>query len=181
MLGVVFTEFTDMVEQAFGAETLDEMIGGVESRLESGGAYTTVGTYHHNEMVLLVSQLAKQTGRDIDELVELFGQHLFGRFVVRYPVFFEGIDHALDFLETVEGHIHFEVRKLYPAAELPTFVCDRKAPQLLVMEYHSTRPFATLCRGLIKGCAQHFGAQLEIDESPLADEASGMCFTIRII
>ena len=179
MLGVVFTEFTDMVEAAFGPETLDTMINEVEPRLESGGAYTTVGTYHHNEMVLLVSQLAKQTGRDIDELVELFGQHLFGRFVVRYPGFFEGVDNALDFLETVEGHIHFEVLKLYPSAELPTFVYDRQAPDLLVMEYHSTRPFATLCRGLIKGCGQHFGESFEIDEAPLADGASGMRFTLQ--
>jgi hypothetical protein len=179
MLGVVFTEFTDMVEQAFGPETLDEMITGVESRLESGGAYTAVGTYHHNEMVLLVSQLAKQTGRDIDELVELFGQHLFGRFVERYPVFFEGVDNGLDFLETVEGHIHSEVLKLYPAAQLPTFICERKAPDRLVMDYHSTRPFATLCRGLIKGCGQHFAERFEIDEAPLADGASGMRFSIR--
>jgi hypothetical protein len=179
MLGVVFTEFTDMVEQAFGPETLDDMITGVVSRLESGGAYTAVGTYHHDEMVLLVSQLAKQTGRDIDELVELFGQHLFGRFVVRYPGFFEGVDNALDFLETVEGHIHFEVRKLYPTAELPTFVCERKALDHLVMEYHSTRPFAMLCRGLIKGCGDHYGERFEIEEAPLADGASGMCFAIR--
>ena len=179
MLGVVFTEFTDMVETAFGSETLDTMITAVEPRLDSGGAYTAVGTYHHNEMVLLVSQLAKQTGRDIDELVELFGQHLFGRFVLRYPGFFEGIDNALDFLETVEGHIHFEVLKLYPSAELPTFVCDRKARDQLIMEYHSTRPFATLCRGLIEGCGQHFGESLQIDETPLAGGASGMCFTIR--
>ncbi len=179
MLGVVFTEFTDMVEQAFGPETLDEMITSVESRLESGGAYTAVGTYHHNEMVLLVSQLAKQTGRDIDTLVELFGQHLFGRFVERYPMFFEGIDSALDFLETVEGHIHLEVRKLYPAAELPTFVCERKAQDHLVMDYHSTRPFATLCRGLIKGCADHYGERFEIDEAPLPGGASGMRFNIQ--
>ena len=179
MLGVVFTEFTDMVEEAFGAEMLDSMITEVESRLESGGAYTAVGTYHHNEIVLLVTQLAKLTGRDVDDLVELFGEHLFGRFVERYPIFFEQITDSLDFLEAVENSIHFEVRKLYPNAELPSFICDRKAPELLIMEYHSTRPFATLCRGLIKGCGKHHGQQLQIDESPLADGGPGMCFTIR--
>lgn len=181
MLGVVFAEFTDMVEQAFGPEMLDAIITVVEPRLKTGGAYTAVGTYDHTEMVLLVSQLAKQTGRDIDELVELFGQHLFGRFVDRYPGFFEDVDNGLDFLEIVEGHIHLEVRKLYPEAELPTFVCDRKRPDLLVMEYHSTRPFATLCRGLIKGCASHFGEQYEIEEQPLSDAATGMHFTIQRI
>ena len=181
MLGVIFVEFTDMVEVTFGPEMLDEMISGIEARLESGAAYTSVGTYHHNEMVLLVTHLAKITGRDVDELVELFGEYLFERYVVRYPVFFKGIENALDFLETVDGHIHFEVRKLYPTAELPTFVYDRKGPELLAMEYHSTRPFANLCRGLIRGCGKHFGQQLEISETPLPSGDDGMSFMIRRI
>ncbi|HEY5720571.1 MAG TPA: heme NO-binding domain-containing protein [Gammaproteobacteria bacterium] len=179
MLGVVFTEFTEMVESQLGVETLDRMLSGVEQRLESGGAYTAVGTYSHSEMVVLVTELARITGLSTDALVEQFGHHLFGRFNQRYPMFFNRIDNALDFLETVEGRIHFQVRKLYPAAQLPTFVCTRSGADTLVMEYRSSRPFAALALGLIRGCGDHFGQPLEVTSESLPKDDNGMRFTVR--
>ena len=56
MKGIVFREFIDMVESQFSVDTADAIIGA--SALSTHGAYTTVGTYPHQEMVDLVSNLA---------------------------------------------------------------------------------------------------------------------------
>jgi hypothetical protein len=178
MLGVIFTEFVEMVELKLGQDIADAMIDGVDDKLATSGAYTAVGTYDHREIVLLVGQLSKLTDTPVPDLVQLFGSHLFERFSVLYPQFFSGAGDALDFLASVEERIHFQVRKLYPDAQLPTFVCERIAPDLLVMEYRSERPFADLAHGLIEGCGHHFGRKLKIESEPLPDN-EGVQFTVH--
>jgi hypothetical protein len=132
------------------------------SELPSGGAYTTVGTYDHGEILRLVTALSRETKMPVPDLVQTFGHHLFGQFVRGFPRFFEGIASAFDFLHRVEGFIHIEVRKLYPDAELPQFTCERPSPGCLVMAYRSTRPFADLAHGLIRGCIDHFGEAIDV-------------------
>ena len=80
MKGIVFCEFVEMMEQEFSPEVADEVISGVQ--LESGGAYTAVGTYDHHEMLTLVTNLSEKTGMSVPDLVDAFGRYLFGRFVV---------------------------------------------------------------------------------------------------
>src|SRR5262245_35992633 len=52
MKGVVFTEFLEMVGAKFGEDMVDDVILACE--LPSGGAYTSVGTYDHQELFALV-------------------------------------------------------------------------------------------------------------------------------
>ncbi|MCB1772431.1 MAG: heme NO-binding domain-containing protein [Gammaproteobacteria bacterium] len=160
MKGIVFSEFNDMVEETFSPEILDRIIE--KAALPSGGAYTSVGTYDHVELVSLVTHLSEETGIDAGELVRAFGKHLAGRFATQYPAFFNGVDGTLDFLETIEAHVHVEVRKLYPDAELPIFDTRRHDRDHLQMTYRSNRPFADLAEGLILGCAEHFNENLKI-------------------
>ncbi|MGH7856391.1 MAG: heme NO-binding domain-containing protein, partial [Candidatus Binatia bacterium] len=87
MKGIVFTEFLEMVEERFSPEIADRIIQA--SNLPSGGAYTAVGTYDYNELLRLVTNLGRETGVLVPDLVRSFGQHLFGRFYVSYPQFFE--------------------------------------------------------------------------------------------
>jgi heme-NO-binding protein len=164
MKGIVFTEFLEMVEEKFSTEVVDRIVDGAE--LASGGVYTSVGTYDHVEMIRLVSCLSKESGIPIPELMKAFGEHLFGRFSILYPKYFEGMNSSFNFLENVEDYIHVEVRKLYPEAELPSFSCDASEPGRLRLTYRSTRPFAPLAEGLIRGCLAHFGenADLQIED-----------------
>jgi hypothetical protein len=164
MKGIVFTEFLEMVERKFSPELADRIIERAE--LASGGVYTTVGTYDHAEMIKLVSCLSKETGIGTADLMRFFGEYMFGRFFVLYPKYFDGINSSFSFLEKIEDYIHVEVRKLYPEAELPTFACDEPQPGSLRLTYRSTRPFAPLAEGLIRGCLAHFGeaADIEIED-----------------
>lgn len=160
MKGVVFTEFLEMVEERFSPEIADRIIE--NSELASGGAYTTLGTYDHDEMIQLVSRLSEETELSAAELLRSFGIHLFGRFQVMFPQYFEGISSSFQFLQVVDRYIHVEVRKLYPDAELPSFDCDTSYPGCLRMTYRSSRPFAALAEGLIRGCVDHYGEAVDI-------------------
>jgi hypothetical protein len=167
MKGIVFTEFLEMVEDKFSPELADQILEAAE--LRSGGVYTAVGTYDHHEMIELVSCLSKKTGIDSAELLRSFGAYMFKRFHVLFPDYFNGIEYSFDFLSKIENYIHVEVRKLYPEAELPSFVCDTSQPGRLRLTYRSTRPFAALAEGLIRGCVAHYGEAADIEMEDLSD------------
>jgi heme-NO-binding protein len=177
MKGVVFTEFLEMVEQSFSIDTAEQIIE--QSDLPSGGAYTAVGTYDHDELVQLVTHLSDLSGRAPAELIRTFGHHLFGRFVVAYPYLFENVESTFDFLARVDDTIHVEVRKLYPDAELPRFEVHQPTAGRLEMIYHSQRPFADLAEGLIAGCAEHFGQTIAVSRESLpADQGTAVRFLL---
>ena len=155
MKGMVFTEFMDMVEMKFSANMVDDIIEDVE--LPSGGAYTTVGTYPHGEMVALVMALSTRSGVAVPDLLRTFGEYLFTSFVNGFPTFFKDHGDAFSFLVGIEDVIHSEVRKLYPDAELPRFDVEHHDDRRLVIVYSSVRHLEDLAEGLILGCIKHFG------------------------
>ncbi len=167
MKGVVFTEFLAMVEDQFSFEIADRIIEA--SDLATDGAYTSVGTYDHTELLRLITALSGETGVAIPDLARVFGTYLFNRFHALYGQFFEGAQSTFNFLENVESYIHVEVRKLYPDAELPSFKCEVQGDTHMVMTYRSKRPFADLAEGLIAGCAEHFGESIDIRHEDLSD------------
>lgn len=178
MKGIVFSEFIEMVEGCFSPEVADEII--VSSNLPSGGMYTAVGTYDHGEMLELVAQLSDKTGQPVAELVKTFGTYLFGRFHSLYPAFFEGVTGTFDFLSRIEEHVHAEVRKLYPDAELPTFETRYTDEGSLEMIYRSRRPFADLALGLMEGCIAHYGEDIRIERADLSSGgATHVRFTLK--
>lgn len=176
MKGVVFTEFLDMVEQRFSADMVDDIID--DAQLPNGGAYTAVGTYPHGEMVAMVVALSQRSGVAVPDLIRTFGQHLFGRFALAYPRFFEGVHDAFGFLSGIEDIIHAEVLKLYPDAELPRFIVEHHDAQRLVLLYQSPRHFEDLAEGLMHGCVAHFGEPIRIErEVPASGTAQRFTLT----
>ena len=159
MKGIVFTEFFELVESSFGLQVADDII---EQSDLTTGVYTAVGTYDYSELVQLVVQLSQETGVPVSDLIKAFGRYLFGRFTELYPQFFEGEQSAFDFLATIENHIHVEVRKLYPEAELATFDYSYPETDKMFLDYKSNRPFADLAQGLIGACVDYFGEPIEI-------------------
>ncbi len=167
MKGIVFTEFLGLVESQWGMDMVDEIIDACD--LPSGGAYTAVGTYDHKEIVDLSLELSRRTEIPLPGLLRVFGVHLFGALARGYPALVDRSTDVLSFLEQVENHIHVEVIKLYPDAELPRFVTQRLSEHRLEMLYQSGRHFEDLCLGLIEGAAAHFGSTLQIHRETRAD------------
>ena len=160
MKGVVFTEFIDLVEQKFSMDLVDEIID--DADLPSHGAYTSVGTYSHQEMISMVSLLSKKTSIPETDLLITFGSYLIGRFTQSYPELFD-CDGLFSFLKSIHDHVHVEVKKLYPDAELPTIeVSIADDQQSMEICYRSARPFADLAYGLISGAVDHFSEPVEL-------------------
>ena len=160
MKGVVFTEFLEMVEAQWGVPFLQQVID--DADLPSRGVYASTGVYPHSEMSALLTALSARTGERPSSLLIAFGEHLFGRFCEAYPGFFKGRNSAFDFLASVEREIHFEVKKLYPDAELPRIEAIEHSAQRLVLRYSSIRHMGDLCEGLIRGCLRHFDEKATI-------------------
>ncbi len=160
MKGVVFTELLEMVEARFGMDVVDAILD--EADLPSGGSYTAVGTYDHREVFQIVLALSRQLGVPVPDLLQAYGEYLFGRFAELYPQFFVGVRDAFEFLATIETHIHVEVRKLYPDAELPHFQPEAGQGPGLNIIYSSARPLGDFARGLILGCIAHYGEPIDV-------------------
>lgn len=110
MKGIVFREFIAMVEDQFSLATADHIISA--SNLSSDGAYTSVDTYPHQEMVDLVTHLSEATRISVTDLLHHFGKHLFERFCVIHPEYVKTHESAFELLRQLDGQIHVEVRKL---------------------------------------------------------------------
>jgi len=163
MKGLVFTEFMSMVEDKFGVDMVDDLID--ETDPESGGAYTAVGTYHHEELVNMVVALSEKVDAPIPALINAFGHHLGGVFTAKFPDFFAEVDNTLDFLKKIDNHIHVEVKKLYPDAELPEFEFDDSNADEFKLVYRSERGFADLAQGLIEATSKHYDESFHISRS----------------
>lgn len=165
MKGMVFTSFLEMVEERFSLEVVDKMIE--SSELSTGGSYTTVGTYDHQELIQLIVRLSEHTSIPVPKLVRVFGENLFSQLVEKYPELIKGVPTVFSLLEHLDGYIHMEVKKLYPEAELPSFQCEILNEHTLILTYYSARPFADLAEGLIFGSIQYYGEKIQVSREDL--------------
>lgn len=153
MKGIVFTEFIEMCEKSHGMIFTNELI--LDSDLASNGAYTSVGTYDHREIFKLVGNLSKRTNLSEPELFNHFARYFFKSVLDQHAALIGDVSDPFDLLEIVDSHIHKEVIKLYPDAELPKFNCHR-SDNTLEMIYISPRKMADFAQGLIESTLEHF-------------------------
>ncbi len=164
MKGIVFVELLGMAEDMLGETVVDQVIEGCD--LPSGGAYTAVGDYPCAELLELVRGFSEHTSVPEPELQRLFGRWMMDSFSRNYPRFFAQRTGSFDMLQAIEDEIHVEVRKIYPNAELPRFDLNLVDAKTLEMTYHSTRPLAHFCHGLVEACVERFGetANVSLDD-----------------
>lgn len=178
MKGMIFTEFIDFVEDQFGLETVDAMV----EASGSDGAYTSVGTYEHQEMVQMLVVLSERTQIEIPELLKVFGRHLFKYLAGSYPAVIGDTRDGFTLLSQIDDHIHVEVRKLYPDSELPKFTYEIESDDQMTLVYKSERALADLAEGLLLGCFEHFGQNVDISREDLSDgQGRHVRFDIRKI
>ena len=131
MKGIVFTEFLDLIENKFGLEMVDKIIS--QSKLESKGSYTSIGTYSFSEMLQLLHNLELQTGISKDNLLLIYGEYFFNVIKTNYTDLLSSFKDPIEMLASIENHIHVEVKKIYNDAELPTFIVEKKTENSLIM------------------------------------------------
>jgi len=177
MKGIVFTEFLDLVEHKFGLEVLDEIIS--KSNLESGGSYTAVGTYSFSEMLQLLQHLSSKVNISIDDLLLVYGEHFFSVLESNYNHLLDLYSEPIELLASIESHIHVEVQKIYPDAELPIFDVIEKSNNKIVMVYKSSRAMHHFGLGLMKKTFEHFNSSASIELEKLNDKGTEVKFLIQ--
>lgn len=176
MKGIVFTEFLDLVEDKFGLETVDEIIQ--KADLPSNGVYTAIGTYAFSEILALVTNLSKKTDLSIDTLLHVYGLHFFSVIQRDYHGILDTYSGPMDLLSSVESHIHVEVRKIYPDAELPRFEVVEQSDKRLELIYYSSRCMYAFGLGLMEKAFEHYGKKSTITTEKLNEEGSEVRFVI---
>ena len=149
-----------MIEDTYGACMVDDILDDCD--LETGGSYTSVGTYNYTEFVMIACELSNQIKVPVDEVIKQYGRHFFFRFNKIMPQFFEKPTCAFDFLESIHDTIHVEVKKLYPDSPLPNLETHIRNEQNMDLVYVSQRPLADFTEGLILGCADFYDETISL-------------------
>ncbi|WP_025741587.1 heme NO-binding domain-containing protein [Aquimarina pacifica] len=178
MKGIVFTEFLELVEDKFGLEVVDKIIQ--QSNLSSQGAYTAIGTYDFSEMLSLLTHLSEHTKISIDDLLLTYGEHFFAILANSYPSLINTYTDPIELLSSIENHIHVEVQKIYPKAELPTFEITEKSNSKLVMIYKSSRAMYSFGLGLMRKTFEHFNTKAHINFEKLTPTGTEVKFSIVV-
>lgn len=173
MKGMMFTEWVEWVERTWSPGVVDEVIDAQE--LPSKGAYTANGTYEHTEMLTLFGGLGQKVNQPVPTLVKAFGEALFPILVGAHPQALADAPTAFALLGQLDAHIHPEVRRLYPEAEVPSFEATRRG-SVFRLTYRSSRPFADLAEGLLAGCIAWFDEPLTFTR---AEHGDATVFTLR--
>jgi hypothetical protein len=175
--GIVFTEFLDLVEDKFGLVMVDHIIS--SSNLESDGIYTSIGTYRFSEMLQLLQHLSERTEISIDTLLLVYGEHFFSVIEKSYPSLLDTFNDPIDMLSSIENHIHIEVRKIYPDAELPTFNAVEKTANSLTLDYKSSRAMHHFGLGLMNKTFEHFNSTATITMQKIKEDGTEVRFFIK--
>lgn len=176
MKGIVFTEFLDLVEERFGLEMVDAIIS--QSKLESKGVYTSIGTYSFSELLQLLQNLKIQTGISIDNLLLIYGEHFFSVIETNYKDLLSSYNDPIEMLSSIENHIHVEVRKIYNDAELPTFIIKEKTKKTLILIYKSSRSMHHFGLGLMNKTFEHFNSKATIILEKIKKDGTEVKFII---
>lgn len=177
MKGIIFTEFLELVEEKFGFEMVDTIIE--ESELASEGVYTSVGTYDFAEMLQLITSLSANTKISVDDLLMVYAEHLFTALLKLHPDLVSHYKDPMDLIASIENHIHVQVKKIYPEAQLPTFEMIEKSDKKMEMIYKSDRALYILAKGLMQETFKLFETPVEINYEKLNDLGTEVKFMIR--
>lgn len=164
MKGRVFTELFAHVAKRYGGDMVDDIIDA--AGLPHDGVYTSIGSYPFTEMVSLIQALAALTGEGVPAILEPFGTHCFESWVSDAPQYFSNARSLFDILEGIDEFHEMEVRKLYPDAELPSFVPEARSARSLTLGYYRCKPLAALALGVIRGAAAHGGQPVALRCEP---------------
>lgn len=159
MMGIVFTELLDHATDELGLRAVESALARVEG--EVSGAYTKVGNYSHQELLTLVTALAKEADTTVGALLSSFTHRLFLVFLALPEA--KGVSHdTFGLLSALGPVIHSAVRKMYPEGSPPDFEC-RNEGDVLYLSYRSRRCLAAFARMMVEAAVAHFGEAIDIE------------------
>ena len=176
MKGIVFNLLQEVVTAAHGADVWDDLL----DRSDSGGVYTSLGSYPDEELETLVETACGMLGLSRDAVLRWFGAEAMPLLAKAYPAFFANHTSARTFVAGINNVIHAEVRKLYTGAECPHFNIREPVEGLMTMDYRSTRRMCALAQGFVEGAAKYYCEDIEFRHVDCTASGAERCmFEIR--
>lgn len=172
MKGIIFTNFVNYLQTTYSKEVAHKTLQSA-GRVADGGGYIEVASYPYEEMFEIAGNLAAVTHVTLATTFEDFGEYLFGNLARQFSHFFAPDETLFSFLQKLEDHIHVEVRRKYPDANLPSFDFEKIDDNNLRMIYTSERAMSDFGIGLIKGAAKWFKKDVFVGKKDLTLNNSG--------
>ena len=171
MKGIIFQLLEDVVVDAYGEATWDELLdaAGLD------GAYTSLGSYDDAELTALVAAAAEKLSLPDGEVLRWFGQRAIPGMARRGPEFFTAHQTTVAFLLSLNDVIHPEVRKLYSGAFCPHFVFTSPPDGSLTIGYRSPRQLCDLAHGFIFGAGDYYGESLVVQHRACMHDGADSC------
>ena len=130
-------------------------------------------------MLQLVTNLSGNTGISTDDLLLVYAEHFFSVIERSYPGLLATYKDPIEMLASIEDHIHVEVQKIYPKAELPTFVVEEKTANSITMVYKSSRAMHHFGLGLMNKTFEHFNSSATIVLEKIKEDGTEVRFIVN--
>ena len=173
MKGVIFCYLKELISEKFGEKVWYKIVD--LCPLKKKPVYIKPESYPDSDFLQIVEKASEENKESPTQFIQNLGKKLFPKMARDYPIFVSNFDHPKPFLLTVENIIHVEVKKLYPDAELPKFTYTDSGLDSLIIDYSSPKKLCSLMEGLIIGCSEFYGYDVEINHSPCIHDGSDYC------
>jgi replicative DNA helicase len=187
MKGIIFTQFLDLVEERFGLEMVDQII--CQSRLESKGEYTSIGTYNFYEFLQLLHHLSKNKSISIINLLEVYAVQIFSALDTIHPEVLTSYKNPIEMIASMNHHIEMifntknatplEVLEVKSFLPLPHFTVKEKTENLLIINYKSNMGMQHFWLGLMHEMFKHFNETATIVLEKIKKDGTEVKFTIN--
>lgn len=128
--------------------------------------YLADAEYPDEAFTGLVERVAASTASSRGELLRAFGRHTaLTTFPRLFPDYYAGREGVRSFLLGVEDQIHELVRATIDFARPPRLRVVPLGAAGVVISYTSERGLCDLLEGLVLGTAEHYGEQLELEQT----------------
>lgn len=180
MKGMVFNLLESFITDRFGEDVYEDIAE--SAQLITQEPFVGPGIYPDEDFMELVNRACERLKVTPQAASRLFGHYSFSKLAHLHTFFLQSHTSALEFIRSVDGVIHVEVLKLYPDVTLPKFDYDQETKDSLSIKYTSERRLCFFMEGLIQGCAEHFGDQIEFEQSTCYHKGDDHCmFHLREI
>jgi len=154
MQGIIFNALEEFVLENADMEVWNSVIE--DSKVPSGGAYTSGVSYDDAEIVALATSLCEKLGLPLVDGLRVFGEFLFGFLLSRGPIELKDYKTVQTLLTDLEDVIHRDVKRIQPDAYTPFLEYTAKTDSVGELIYRSKRQLCPVAEGLIQGAAKNF-------------------------
>ena len=176
MQGIILDELEKYVGRELGEPGLSRMRG-LTGRGEDG--YRFDKSYPDEEVHLIVRGVVEATGKPPEVILEHFAEAMVPGLLSVYGFLINPRWSFMDFLVNAEGVIHKGVRLTTEAAKPPAIQSERVGREEVTIVYKSKRKLCSVAKGIIRGAATHYGAEITITEDSCMHRGAQECL-IRV-